>query len=162
MRCWIQTVERSANPRYYALIEEFGRITGVPVLLNTSFNRKEPIVALRNSLIIRNSSHGLFFNIGYSENGTKFCYLYNCTVADNGGHGFYSQQANWDPDLIPIAKNTIFTGNNGYGIWKAGNRAGSSMTTTGTIPRLPICSRTWLIVRLRGAAPGASRGPRGR
>jgi carbamoyltransferase len=41
----IQTVERSANPRYWALIEAFGRLTGVPVLLNTSFNRKEPIVA---------------------------------------------------------------------------------------------------------------------
>ena len=41
----IQTVERAANPRYYGLIEEFGRLTGVPVLLNTSFNRKEPIVA---------------------------------------------------------------------------------------------------------------------
>ena len=41
----IQTVERSANPRYYGLIEEFARLTGVPVLLNTSFNRKEPIVA---------------------------------------------------------------------------------------------------------------------
>ncbi len=41
----IQTVERSTNPRYYGLIEEFGRLTGVPVLLNTSFNRTEPIVA---------------------------------------------------------------------------------------------------------------------
>jgi carbamoyltransferase len=41
----IQTVERSFNPRYYALIEAFGRLTGVPILLNTSFNRKEPIVA---------------------------------------------------------------------------------------------------------------------
>jgi carbamoyltransferase len=41
----IQTVERSANPRYYGLIEAFGRLTGVPVLLNTSFNRAEPIVA---------------------------------------------------------------------------------------------------------------------
>ena len=41
----IQTVERAANPRYYGLIEEFGRLTGVPVLLNTSFNRSEPIVA---------------------------------------------------------------------------------------------------------------------
>ena len=40
----IQTVERSANPRYYGLIEAFGRLTGVPVLLNTSFNRSEPIV----------------------------------------------------------------------------------------------------------------------
>jgi carbamoyltransferase len=41
----IQTVDRAANPRYYALIEEFGRLTGVPVILNTSFNRREPIVA---------------------------------------------------------------------------------------------------------------------
>jgi carbamoyltransferase len=41
----IQTVEKSFNARYYALIEEFGRLTGVPILLNTSFNRKEPIVA---------------------------------------------------------------------------------------------------------------------
>jgi carbamoyltransferase len=41
----IQTVERSANPRYYGVIEAFGRLTGVPVLLNTSFNRQEPIVA---------------------------------------------------------------------------------------------------------------------
>lgn len=41
----IQTVDRSANRRYYDLIEEFGRLTGVPVILNTSFNRREPIVA---------------------------------------------------------------------------------------------------------------------
>jgi carbamoyltransferase len=41
----IQTVARETNPRYYGLIEEFGRLTGVPILLNTSFNRSEPIVA---------------------------------------------------------------------------------------------------------------------
>jgi carbamoyltransferase len=41
----IQTVTRSSNPRYYGLIEAFGRLTGIPVLLNTSFNRHEPIVA---------------------------------------------------------------------------------------------------------------------
>jgi carbamoyltransferase len=41
----VQTVDRAANPRYYGLIEEFGRLTGVPVLLNTSFNVREPIVA---------------------------------------------------------------------------------------------------------------------
>ena len=40
----IQTVERSANPRYYAVIEEYAKITGIPVLLNTSFNRQEPVV----------------------------------------------------------------------------------------------------------------------
>ena len=41
----IQTVERTANPRYYGVIEAFGKLTGVPVLLNTSFNCQEPIVA---------------------------------------------------------------------------------------------------------------------
>jgi len=41
----IQTVDRSANPRYYALIEAFRQRTGVPVILNTSLNKQEPIVA---------------------------------------------------------------------------------------------------------------------
>jgi len=40
----VQTVERSVDPRYYRLIEEFGGLTDVPVLLNTSFNENEPIV----------------------------------------------------------------------------------------------------------------------
>jgi carbamoyltransferase len=40
----LQTVERHVNPRYYRLIEEFDRLTGVPILLNTSFNENEPIV----------------------------------------------------------------------------------------------------------------------
>ena len=42
--CRIQTVERDIDPRYYRLIEEFDRLTGVPILLNTSFNENEPIV----------------------------------------------------------------------------------------------------------------------
>ena len=41
----IQTVTAEQNPRYHALITEFGRLTGVPVLINTSFNEQEPIVA---------------------------------------------------------------------------------------------------------------------
>ena len=40
----LQTVRRKDNPIYWQLIEEFRRITGVPVLLNTSFNENEPIV----------------------------------------------------------------------------------------------------------------------
>jgi carbamoyltransferase len=41
----VQTVERQANPRYYDMIEAFGNLTGVPMVLNTSFNvRGEPIV----------------------------------------------------------------------------------------------------------------------
>ena len=41
----IQTVDRASNPRFYGLIKEFACLTGVPVILNTSFNRQEPIVA---------------------------------------------------------------------------------------------------------------------
>jgi carbamoyltransferase len=40
----LQTVTEAANPRYYRLIREFERVTGVPILLNTSFNENEPIV----------------------------------------------------------------------------------------------------------------------
>jgi carbamoyltransferase len=41
----LQTVTRAESPLYYDLIAEFGRLTGVPVVINTSFNvRGEPIV----------------------------------------------------------------------------------------------------------------------
>ena len=40
----LQTVTREANPRYHALIYAFRDLTGVPVVLNTSFNDNEPIV----------------------------------------------------------------------------------------------------------------------
>jgi carbamoyltransferase len=40
----VQTVERLASPRYYGLIEAFEQQTGVPIVLNTSFNENEPIV----------------------------------------------------------------------------------------------------------------------
>jgi carbamoyltransferase len=40
----LQSIERETNPLYYGLIEEFGRLSGVDILLNTSFNENEPIV----------------------------------------------------------------------------------------------------------------------
>jgi carbamoyltransferase len=40
----LQTVTASANPRYAALIAAFRDITGVPIVLNTSFNENEPVV----------------------------------------------------------------------------------------------------------------------
>jgi carbamoyltransferase len=69
----LQTVDASVEPRYHRLIAEFERRTGVPVVLNTSFNENEPIVmtprdaldtflktrmdllALGNHLVARNS-----------------------------------------------------------------------------------------------------------
>ena len=55
----LQTVFRNQSPRYYRLIERFGQATGVPVLLNTSFNLKgEPIV---------NTSANAFNTVSKSE-----------------------------------------------------------------------------------------------
>lgn len=43
--CRVQTVTKDADALFYQLLECFGKRTGVPVLLNTSFNdRDEPIV----------------------------------------------------------------------------------------------------------------------
>jgi carbamoyltransferase len=40
----LQTVDQAGNSRYHALIEAFFRLTGVPMVLNTSFNENEPVV----------------------------------------------------------------------------------------------------------------------
>ncbi len=40
----LQTVSRKLNQRYYQLISDFAELTGVPMVLNTSFNENEPVV----------------------------------------------------------------------------------------------------------------------
>lgn len=40
----LQTVHKETNPRYHRLIEQFRELTGVPMVLNTSFNENEPVV----------------------------------------------------------------------------------------------------------------------
>lgn len=40
----LQTIKKEQNPRYYKLIKYFFNLTGVPMILNTSFNENEPIV----------------------------------------------------------------------------------------------------------------------
>ena len=40
----LQTITEKQNPLYYKLIKEFEKITGVPIVLNTSFNENEPVV----------------------------------------------------------------------------------------------------------------------
>src|SRR5439155_27131277 len=40
----LHTVNRTTQPLYWRLIKEFGELTGIPVVLNTSFNDHEPIV----------------------------------------------------------------------------------------------------------------------
>jgi carbamoyltransferase len=42
--CRIQVVQAQSNPRFYTLIRKFGEFTGVPLVLNTSLNDREPMV----------------------------------------------------------------------------------------------------------------------
>jgi carbamoyltransferase len=71
----LQSVEARIEPRYHRLISEFEKLSGVPILLNTSFNENEPIVmtpkeavdtflktrmdllVLGNHVVRRNNSH---------------------------------------------------------------------------------------------------------
>ena len=56
----LQTVSANASPRYHAVISAFGAITGVPVLLNTSFNVKgEPMVGSPDDAVRCWASTGL-------------------------------------------------------------------------------------------------------
>jgi carbamoyltransferase len=43
----LQTVYAETNPRYHALFREFEKLSGVPMVLNTSFNENEPVVCKR-------------------------------------------------------------------------------------------------------------------
>jgi carbamoyltransferase len=47
----LQSVKREENPLYYDLIRAFERRTGIPVILNTSFNENEPIVCAPSEAI---------------------------------------------------------------------------------------------------------------
>jgi predicted NodU family carbamoyl transferase len=61
----VHTVERAVNERYWLLIDAFEKRTGVPVLLNTSFNIQEPIVDTPSQAIatfISSKADKLFIN----------------------------------------------------------------------------------------------------
>jgi carbamoyltransferase len=64
-----QTVSRATNPRYWGLIRAFEERTGVPVLLNTSFNVQEPIVCTPQDAIAT-----------FKRTGFEVMVLENCLV----------------------------------------------------------------------------------
>src|SRR5215470_796721 len=58
----VQTVRRDVNPGYWELISAFDRMTGVPVVMNTSFNlRGEPIVCTPKDAVRTFYSSGMDF-----------------------------------------------------------------------------------------------------
>jgi carbamoyltransferase len=70
----IQTVRQDQNPRYHRLIRAFGRRTGVPMLLNTSFNESEPICCTPEEAVEtfrRTRMDALVLGSLYVEGGTS-------------------------------------------------------------------------------------------
>ncbi|MGI6496812.1 MAG: right-handed parallel beta-helix repeat-containing protein [Kiritimatiellia bacterium] len=85
---------------------------------------------LRNCIIAGSSSHAVHFEhiaqVAHSANPGPFTFL-NCTVADNGGSGYWhGGNQDW-ADVPPVAKNTIFAFHGGYGITKRGGSSGASI-----------------------------------
>jgi carbamoyltransferase len=69
----LQTVDKVVTPRYYNLIETFRKKTGVPILLNTSFNENEPIVNSPNDALEC-----------YLRTNMDMLVLENCVITRNG------------------------------------------------------------------------------
>jgi carbamoyltransferase len=79
----LQTVARETNPKYYRLIEKFYELTGVPVVLNTSFNENEPIVCTPRDAIDC-----------FLKTRMDVLYLENFVVRKDGTHGSGVPMAN--------------------------------------------------------------------
>ena len=47
----LQSVRKDLRPRYHKLISEFNKLTGIPILINTSFNENEPVVNIPQEAI---------------------------------------------------------------------------------------------------------------
>lgn len=64
--CRPQIVEKDTNPRYYQLIENFRQLSGVPVVINTSLNRRgEPMVCSpKDAMVMFEGCHLKYLGIG--------------------------------------------------------------------------------------------------
>jgi len=90
-----------------------------------SGHRHAQSATFRSCLIADNRRDGIFHYVQLNNNsvlGTSA--LLNCTIANNGGHG-YATTGNSDwAKIMPIAINSMFTGNAGYGLYVRGQTGG--------------------------------------
>jgi carbamoyltransferase len=103
----LQTVSRETNPAYWNLIHEFEKLTGVPVLLNTSFNNNaEPIV---------DSVHDAVSC--FLTTGLDLLVVDNFVVRKNGAPASPAGSGHLAPSLVPSRKLTMQRQpTNGHGI----------------------------------------------
>ena len=90
----VQTVEAEINPRYYKLIKQFGKLSGVDVVLNTSFNvRGEPVVCTPEDAIRC-----------YEKTGIDYLVMGNFIVSQKRAQQSYSMEEINELDVVPEAK----------------------------------------------------------
>jgi len=93
----VQTVRRAENARLYRLLTEFESITGVPVLLNTSFNIKgEPIVETPEDAL----------NC-FLATGIDYLVLHDTLISKNVFHGLLSPIIGVTSDVSALVKTTL-------------------------------------------------------
>lgn len=86
----VQTISREDNPEYYKVVEEFGKLTGVPVLINTSFNvRGEPIVCTPQEA----------FDC-FKNTDIDYLVLENCII-DKELQDFPQEERQWSENFVP-------------------------------------------------------------
>ncbi len=86
----VQTISKEDNLEYYKVVEEFGRITGVPVLINTSFNvRGEPIVCTPQEALDC-----------FKNTDIDYLVLENCII-DKALQNFSREERSWPENFVP-------------------------------------------------------------
>lgn len=86
----VQTISKEDNPEYHKVVEEFGKITGVPVLINTSFNvRGEPIVCTPQEA----------FDC-FKNTDIDYLVLENCII-DKALQDFPKEERSWSENFVP-------------------------------------------------------------
>ena len=90
----MQTVRREHNERLYLLLEAFENITGVPVLLNTSFNiRGEPIVETPADAMKC-----------FLSTGIDYLAMHDMLIAKSPYHGVLYPIMKWGSDVATMVK----------------------------------------------------------
>lgn len=122
----IQCVEAATNPRFHRLIQEFEAITGVPMVLNTSFNDREPIICTPENAVETCLKAG----IRYLAIGDYLMDFQERNVAANGGvEALYSIGANGRSANLGLKAfdSGRKTGSDGYGQAKEESPAGKAV-----------------------------------
>ena len=128
----IQTVAREDNPELWALIEAFRRRTGVPILLNTSFNNhREPIVDSVDEAMAHIAAHGS----GHSE-----------AIVTNDASAARRFERGVDAACVYVNASTRFTDGGEFGMGAEIGNSTQKLHARGPIGLRELCASKYVVV----------------